>query len=489
MSIQSQVPETPAQIVFASEIKSLLEHPGVSRQMDRASFARYLALEYVPAPDSIFSGIRKVQPGHYLHVRKGQTREICYWSTQNLRPLEPRDEQVCLEEFESVLAGAVRRALVSDVPLGAFLSGGIDSSAVTAFMQAAAPGKVETFSIGFEEASFDESRYSARVAQILGTKHHHAVFSARKMLEIVPRMADYLDEPFADASFFPTLLLAEFTRRHVKVALSGDGGDELFAGYPTYGAHAWAAHFARLPAPLRRAAERLAAKLPVSHRNFSLDFKIKKFLAGASETVPIRRHARWLGAFAPEELRGLTLPGILPVSEAAEIYAPLEAYAAGNPGASELEKLLRCDQRFYLQDDMLVKVDRASMAVSLEARVPLLDHEVVEFAARLPAHYKLRGTVSKYLLKQLMRAKLPGDIVDRPKKGFGIPLAQWFCAELKPLLEEIFSTHHLKQGGLFQPEAVRRLLDEHWQRRADHRKKIYTLLNFELWRRAYRPQL
>ncbi len=474
-------------LCFASEIKALLQHPAVSRQIDYDALNQYLAFEYVPAPLCIFRDIRKVEPGHYLHVNRQGVRQIRYWSPESDEPPAQKSETEYAEELRGLLEQVVRRSLISDVPLGAFLSGGIDSGTLCAWMQKSAPGRIKTFSIGFDDASFDESRFARLTARHLGTEHYEETLSAQTLLERVPKVIDCLDEPLGDASLLPTLLLSEFARRHVTVALSGDGGDELFAGYPTYPAHAWAHRYAQIPKSLQTVLQKMAARIPVSHKNISLDFKIKKFLSAAGEASPAARHYRWLGSFAPEEMPGLLKPEIFSRIRLQNSFAPAEDYYASLSKGEMLEKILFCDQRFYLQDDMLVKVDRASMACSLEVRVPLLEQEIVEFAARLPLFYKLHGSQTKYLLKKIMRDFLPREIISRNKKGFGVPLAKWFCQELRPLLSEIFLSAENAAGSPFNRAAVSQLLEEHWTGRVDRRKKIYTLLNFELWRKKYRP--
>lgn len=470
-------------LIFASEIKGLLAHPKVSRQIDPRAFEQYLALEYVPAPLSMFKEVRKVEPGHYLKMTREELTHHSYWSASPFSiDASKRTERDYAEELRHLLQKTIQRSMISDVPLGAFLSGGLDSSTVCAWMKYKNAGKVKTFSIGFEDTSFDETAFARTASQALGTEHYEERLSARDLLERVPKAIACLDEPLADASIFPTMLLCEFAKRYVTVALSGDGGDELFAGYPTYQAHHWASVFCRLPKALRGQISSLANRLPVSHKNMSLDFKIKKFLSSAAETHPALRNALWLGAFSPAEIQRALVPDIMKTVPQ-NPFAPIESFFDSLSHGSDLEKILLCDQRFYLQDDVLTKVDRASMACSLEVRVPLLEQEIVEFAARLPIQFKLRGGQPKYLLKRVMRNLLPKMIINRQKKGFGVPLGRWFQNELKPLLQETFPDSEQSSSMPFKADEVQRLLKQHWNGQADHRKKIYTLLTFELWRR------
>jgi asparagine synthase (glutamine-hydrolysing) len=473
------------QVAFASEIKALLAHPEISRDLDFEALDQYLTFEYVPAPKSIFRDIRKVLPGEYLRVdSRGGIHSERYWEIDYTREMPDKPEQEQAEALGDLLRRAVRRQLVADVPLGAFLSGGIDSSAICALAAEAVP-KVKTFHIGFEEKSFDESEYAAEVARHLGTDHHVKRFSAGDMLDLVPSVMDYLDEPFGDASFLPCLLLSRFTREHVKVSLSGDGGDELFAGYPTYIAHRVAPYYRYVPRLVRHGVASVIERLPASDDNLTLEFQLKKMMSGLEEKSPARRNYAWLGSFLPGEKRELLSEETNALLDKADALEVAESYFESCRASDPLEKLLHCDRRFYLQDDMLVKIDRATMAASLEGRVPLLDHEVVEFVARLPARLKLRGWTTKYLLKEAMKGLLPPSVLGRKKKGFGIPLAKWFKRELRPLLEEMLEEKRIRRQGLFRHEAVRRLLEEHFSGRKDHRKKLYTLLSFQLWHAKY----
>ena len=465
-------------LLFGSELKSLLEHPRCPRDLDLDALSRYLALEYVPAPYSIFDGIRKLPGGHVLRWRDGQISLEQFWDLE-LRPDEPsRSDEQYVDEFRELFQAAVRRRLVSDVPLGAFLSGGIDSSSVVAMMVDVAPaGTVKTFSVGFDERSFDESLHARRVASHFGTDHHEEVFTAGVMLDTLPSVVDWLDEPFGDASILPTYLLSRFTREHVTVALGGDGSDELLAGYPTFPADRLA-RFYRVPRLLHtNVIVPLADRLPVSTANFSFDFKLKRFLRAAAAPDDVR-HPVWLGSFTPAEQAALltAAPGD-PFEEQRRVLAAA--------GGDRLGKLIYLYAKTYLQDDILVKVDRASMACSLEVRSPFLDVELVEFLSRVPSRLKLRRLETKHLLKRAMGDVLPPGIANRGKKGFGIPVASWFRGELREALQDELSPERIRRQGLFEPTEVKRLVSEHLSGERDHRKALWTLLIFQLWHRRW----
>jgi asparagine synthase (glutamine-hydrolysing) len=476
----------PDQLVFASELKALVEHPAIERTLDLTALSRYLAHEYVPAPLAIFRSIRKLPAGHWLTYTDGRVKVEPYWDVQ-FRREAPVSEAEAIETLREVLDLSVSQHLVSDVPLGVFLSGGIDSSIVAAFAARHFPGRLRTFSIGFEDASFDESAHARRAARALDTLHHEEILGPRAALDLVARLPDLLDEPLGDASLLPTYLLSRFTRRSVTVALSGDGGDELFAGYPTYQAHRLAGALAWVPGWVRRALVRPAVeRLPVSLDNLSLDFRLKRFVEGM-DFGDVERHAVWLGSFTPAEQCLLFTPDTLARMDAPPSYAAFHEILAHAPSAAGLERMLYLDLKGYLGEGVLTKVDRASMACSLEVRVPLLDRRVVELAARLPMRLKLRGLTTKYVLKRALAGILPREILARPKKGFGVPLGRWFRGELAPLLREACAPDVIRRGGLFRPEAVERLLAEHATGRRDHRKKLYTLLAFQLWASRYHP--
>jgi asparagine synthase (glutamine-hydrolysing) len=472
----------PDQIVFASELKAMLAHPAISRELDLDALSAYLAHEWVPAPQSIVRAVRKLPPGHRLVYTGGEAKIEQWWDVRYGDG--PHDEIVAVAHLAAALDLSVRQHLLADVPLGVFLSGGVDSATVAAIACGYTTERIQTFSIGFEDRSFDESAHARAVAAALGTEHHEQIVGPRAALDLVDGLGDLVDEPLGDASILPTYLLSRFARRSVTVALSGDGGDEVFAGYPTYQAHKLARAWQRAPAPLRHAVRAVVERLPVSHDNLSLDFRLKRFVAGAMLDT-VERHATWMGSFGPDDQRGLLTPETLARLSTPPSYAAMHRIAEGVPDSPWLNQVLYLDLKGYLGEGVLQKVDRASMACSLEVRVPLLDRRVVEAAALLPPSMKLKGFRTKHILKKTMRGRVPEAVLRRPKKGFGVPLAKWFRGELAPLLRDVCDAGGLRRGGLFRPDAVQRLVDEHHDGRHDHRKKLYTLLVFLLWSRRH----
>ncbi|HMG20816.1 MAG TPA: asparagine synthase (glutamine-hydrolyzing), partial [Kofleriaceae bacterium] len=475
--------ERPGELVFASTLTALLAHPRVPRAIDDGALAEYLGLEYVVAPRTILRDVCKLPAAHALIASERGCETRRYWQLRvgggpanGAATAGPRGPDGMpagvLDELEARLQLAVRRRLVSDVPLGVFLSGGIDSSLVTAFAARERSG-IRTFSVRFADPSFDESHYARQVAAQLGTEHVEDELSLGEAVKIVETLGDVLDEPIGDGSIVPTTMLSRFVRRHVTVALGGDGGDELFAGYPTYLAH----KVTRALWPVRRLAgfgRRLADRMPVSHANFSLDFKIKKLLLGLDAPADERNY-HWLGAMPQAMVDELLGAGH-------DIYAaPRARYREGRGG--HLDRVLYQDIGLYMCHSVLAKVDRASMAASLEVRAPLLDTAFAEYAAALPIDLKLRGQIGKYALKQLAYRYLPRAIVDRPKKGFGMPIGRWLRDDLRALSHDVLlGSRSLAASGKLQRRTVERLLREHATGAADHRQRLWTLLVLELWR-------
>jgi asparagine synthase (glutamine-hydrolysing) len=385
-----------------------------------------------------------------------------------------------------LLKQSVKRRLISDVPLGVFLSGGIDSSAITAFAQEEAQRKIKTFSIGFEDPSFDESKYARLASKYLETDHHEQTMTPTDLLNLVPNLPDILDEPMADASILPTYLLSKFTRRYVTVALGGDGGDELFAGYPTYIAHKIARPYERFLGNLNPIVSLLGNLLPVSDDNISFDFKVKKFLSGIGYPDGIRNSV-WLGSFSFPELKKVLSPDMNTQFNQARLAEEITCYERGFPLKDKTTLLQYLDLKLYLQDDILVKVDRASMACSLEVRAPFLDHELVEFVMNLPSSLKLRPFTTKYMLKKATKKFLPKEIIQRGKKGFGVPIAKWVKGPLRELFGDLLAHNRIKKEGFFNPDYVTALFHDHLSNKRDNRKQLWTLLVWELWMNRYHP--
>lgn len=478
--------EAAGQLIFGSEMKALLAHPDVARDIDLISLNEYLAFEYVPSPRTIIRDIHRLEPGHILRCDARGPRVQQYWNISLSRseyrpPVNWRDYASNLRE---TLKNAVRQELVSDVPVGVLLSGGIDSSTIAALMVESYPGTVDSFSIGFEDVSFDESRYARIAAKHLGTRHHELVFTGGMVAEMVLTITDFLDEPFGDSSLIPTLLLSRFAREHVKVVLGGDGGDELFAGYPTLVAHRLIEYYERIiPWHIRAyGASKALDSMPVSFNNISLDFRARRFLSGRGVSLQARHH-RWLGSFVDEEQSLLLQDWIKPVLR--DTYAQAYEHARECDARLPLNQVLYDDMKMYLEGDILFKVDRASMAASLEVRVPFLNRDVVDFATELPLELKLHRLTGKYLLKKSVERMLPREIVNRPKKGFNMPVAHWLTGELRDLVLYLLSKVRVTQQGLFNYAYVERLIDEHFSRRRDNRKLLWTLLMFQLWYNKY----
>jgi asparagine synthase (glutamine-hydrolysing) len=463
-------------LLFGSELKALMQHSAFKKEIDPEAVRMYLTYECVPTPFSIFKGVRKVRPGGYVIFSGGEgAREELYWTLPH-EPSRLSFDEARLE-LDGKLADACSSRLVSDVPLGVFLSGGIDSSTVAYYAARASRESLKTFSIRFTDADFDESPYAEMVAKTLGVEHATESFSASRCIELIPDVFSYLDEPLADASALPTYLLSSFAKQHVSVVLGGDGADELFAGYQTFQADRFLRYYAKLPRTLRSLVEPIVRALPVSHKYFSLDFMLKRFIGGVS--VPPRyRHQHWLSGFSESDA-GVLRRDFQTGTRAP--YAHLDQFFDGRPAGEFQNDVLWSYLRTYCMDHVLVKVDRMSMAHALEVRAPFLDHSLVTFVQNLPYDFKFRGLTGKYILKRLMRGRLPRAVVHRRKRGFAIPLGRWLQKELKPLSRELLSRDSLAQSGFFDPSAVETLLAEHEEGYQDHRKKLWTLMAFQLW--------
>jgi asparagine synthase (glutamine-hydrolysing) len=466
-------------LIFASELKAILKHPIVKKDLNYNAINEYLTFDYVPTPNTIFNNIHKLEASQYLIFRDGKiTDKQPYWKVDfTQQNISFTDATATLD---TLLNNAVRDRLMSDVPLGVFLSGGLDSSTVAYYAQKNSKAQINTFSIGFSEKSYDESDYAKLVAKKLGTKHHEEFLSASTSLSLIPNIISKLDEPFADPSIIPTYFLSKFTRKHVTVALGGDGSDELLAGYPTFISDKFLKSFGLLPKSLIRSFSALTNLLPPSDKNISLDFKLTQFFKGFEESRQYV-HTLWLGSFTPALKNKLFTNDALKDIRNGNGLTCIDHYLTDVPDASEFNRLLYSYYRTYLLEDILVKVDRASMYNSLEVRAPFLDVNVVEFLNTLPKEYKIQGFNGKRLLKELMRNKLPNEIIDRSKKGFGIPVSLWLRNELRETMEHYLSEERINSHGIFNYSYIAQLKKEHISLKHNHRKLLWNLLVFEMW--------
>ena len=470
-------------LLFGSEIKAILQHDG-NRDIDLQALHDYLSFNYIPGPRSIFTHIRKLPPGSTLICSQGRVTVHPYWdleypidsSRNGTRPVE----SYC-EELYGLLKETVQQHLLSDVPLGIFLSGGMDSSTLVALMRAVSSQPIRTFSIGFEEQSYNELDEARTVARAFGTEHHELVVKPNA-IELLPELVRYFDEPFADSSAVPVYWVAKLAGEHVKVALSGEGGDEVFAGYDTYAAFRAATLYKHLPLFLSQTLiPSLIKRLPVSHHKVSFDYKAKRFVDGALRP-PADGHFWWKVIFTEDAKRSLYGRQLGSVVDPVTLYR--QAYEQCS-SADPLTKLQHIDLKIYLPDDILVKADRMSMANSLEVRVPFLDHRLVEFAVSIPPALKLRRMTKKYILRRTMARHLPTKIVRGKKRGFNVPIPLWLRHELRDLVYDVLSPRRIKQSGFFEPSAVAALVRDHDEKRADYSRNIWGLLIFMLWYDAY----
>jgi asparagine synthase (glutamine-hydrolysing) len=468
--------EVEGRLYFGSEIKSILCAPGVARELDLDALDHYLSFLYTPRDRSIFKGVHKLPPGHLLVWHDGRHHLERYWEVRADEPFRG-SQQDAAAALRSVLADAVRSHLVSDVPLGAFLSGGVDSSVVVGLMAETAGARVKTFSIGFDEPAFDELEHARRVAAHFGTDHHEFVVQP-DAIRILDDLVGHFDEPFADSSAIPTWYVSEMARQHVTVVLSGDGGDELFGGYDRYVPHPRVVAFDRYgPKALRRAAALAAARLPHGMRG-------KNFLRHVGRDA----QGRYLDAirlFSTDEKPALLSSDVrrqLTGPDPERLLSRHFDRFADLPWASQM---MRFDMETYLPEDVLTKVDRMSMAHSIESRVPLLDNEVIGFASSLPAAFKIKDGRRKHILKEVAATLLPRDVIDRRKQGFGVPIGVWFRGGLRELFADTLLSGRALQRGYFQPSFVRRLVDEHLAATRDHTLRLWQLLVFERWHQQY----
>jgi asparagine synthase (glutamine-hydrolysing) len=495
-------------LIFASEVKAILEHPAVETSIDFHAMRQYLAFDYVPAPLSIYRGIYKLPAAHSLILENGKISIQPYWdlSFKKQQPVPSID--AAAQELRELLADATKIRLTSDRPLGVLLSGGVDSSTVAAFAQRFSTRPVKTFSIGFEEGTFDELRYARRVAKHIGAEHHDDILTIRSAGDLIQDVASWLDEPLGDASILPTFMLSAFVRSEVTVALGGDGGDEIFGGYPWYYAHKLAERYEKIPRFVRQSViEPILTGLPVRRSNMSFDLLAKRFVNSLSSSDLAERHHSFFGSFLPVEQESL-LTRYVKSHNGADVYEGSRkwikiwdhANANGNGSGKDsdyvIERMQFLDIKSFLAENILTKVDRASMAVSLEVRSPFLDHRIAEFSASLPRDYKLNcrtakfalGRTGKFILKKAVEPILPRQVVGRKKQGFTVPVSAWLRDGLNPLIREFLAYDRIKRQGMFDPHYVENLLVEHEMYRRDNSKTLWNLLVFQLWLENFLPR-
>ncbi len=466
------------QLVFGSELKAVMAHPDVPKEIDLTALDQFLTLEYIPTPRTIFKGVRKLPPGHRLVFQNGGLTLEQYWDV--LTRTVFIDEKNSVEQLTELIKDAVRMRLVSDVPLGAFLSGGIDSSTVVACMSKASASPVRTFSIGFEDASYNELPDARHVAAYLRTDHTEEILQPN-IAHLAERLVAHLDEPFADFSIFPTYLVSKLASQSVKVVLSGDGGDELFGGYDTYVAEHMYRYYGWLPANFRRKTMPwLMAQVSPRPKKKGLVNKVKRFVEGGA-LPPKLHHTRWMMFMNRRDKVALYRPTLRAAFDGATSEDLLESHFQKADSLAPLCQQQYVDVKTYLPDDILTKVDRMSMAASLEARVPLLDHRIVEFTLNLPPHLKLRGGKTKVILRKAMADHLPQAVLKKSKQGFSIPLKHWLRGPLKPLMTDLLSVESIRRRGYFEPQCVTDWVSEHLNGRVNHSHRLWALIVFELW--------
>lgn len=466
------------QIYFGSELKCIFAHPEIPRYLSMEGLNCFLSLNYVPGPHTLVDGIVKLMPGHMLEFQRGRC-EVSSYLPQVSAPV-PRTIDEAAEQLDSLMHSAVKEELVSDVPIGIWLSGGLDSSTILHYAAQHFPKRLRTFSITFQGRSFDESAYINEVAAHYGTEHTDFDLNPEADLaSAIEQMAYYSDEPSADAGALPVWFLAQMTRKDATVIMTGEGADELFGGYLTYKADRYSGLARMIPAPVRRLALGCARLLPVSDDKISFEYKLKRFLQG-SLLAPELAHVFWNGTFAEREKSE-----IFRFADSRPLWDILDAM---RPGRS-LQRYLDYDQRYYLPDDILYKVDRMSMAHSLEVRPPFLDPRIVNFAETLPFKFKLKGTTSKYILRHLMRDKLPASVLKRPKVGFDIPVHDWFRGALRPLLMDTLSEEQVTRAGLFHWPVLQNYIEQHMGRRANYGYHLWGLMTLSIWMREWNVSL
>lgn len=473
-------------LIFASEIKALLADPTVPRQLNPQGLANFLAFGHAVAPVTMYQGIQKLLPGHYLIVQEGSITIQEYWDVGDepqALPATGMTEEAYAVQIVTLLSDAVRRQMIADVPVGAFLSGGVDSSSIVALMKQHATGPIKTFSLGFRASSaYNELAAARRVADYLGTEHHELLVEHVDLVATLRTLVYHYDEPFGDSAGFPLYLLSRFAREHVKVVLVGDGGDELFGGYRRYAMDQWSPFYSRLPAFLtQRVAPEVVERLPRLRR-------IKRSFTALPIRDPAQRYAAWLVLFTPELQHELLQPAwatMLAGYDPAWRYPPLYNRLNGITANDHLNRLMYVDLKNWLVDMYMEKTDKATMAGSIEARLPLLDHRLVELAFQIPGHYKIRGMATKRIFKEAVQGLIPPAVLQKPKQGFAVPTDPWFRGDLKAFTFAVLFDERTRRRGYFQMPVIERLWREHRDGRHVWDEHLWLLLNFELWHRIY----
>ncbi|MFZ1702575.1 MAG: asparagine synthase (glutamine-hydrolyzing) [Pyrinomonadaceae bacterium] len=466
-------------LIFGSEFRAVLKHPSVSREVDNEAIDNYLSYLCVPAPQTAFKQIRKLEPGHWLMWKDGKVKTQRYWQPDFSKKIKITENEA-IEETTRILRESTKLRMISEVPLGAFLSGGVDSSTVVALMAQESSTPVKTFSIGFEEEDFSELKYAKRVAQHVGAEYHEFIVRPNA-LDVIPTLVEHYGEPYADSSAIPTYYVAKETRKHVTVALNGDGGDESFAGYERYVAMRIAEAYTRVPSALRKVfVEAPVNFLPTSELKRSRFRDAKRFLQAAN--LPrTERYFRWMSTFNRDAKRDLYTSEFERSIAGQNSSSILDRWFKTANGTGTLDATLLTDQMTYLPNDLLVKVDIASMANSLEARSPFLDHNLIEFAATLPESLKMSGFETKSLLKKVAARLVPKDVIYRRKMGFGVPVGRWFRGEMKDFVRGVLLSEKSLKRGIIKPDVIERYVNQHTSAERDHAFQIWTLLMLELW--------
>ncbi len=466
-------------LIFGSELKTILEEKKLNLELDFEALSQYLAFEFIPFPRTLISGIKKLPPGHFLFAGKEGVKIEKYWNPEDIE-VRTRTEDEAVEELYTLLKDSVRLRLRSDVPFGAFLSGGIDSSSIVALMSELLDGDVRTFSIGFDDKTYNELSYAGQIAGLFKTDHTEQVIEP-SAVDLIENLINYMDDPIGDFSIFPTYLVSRLAREKVKVVLSGDGGDELFGGYDTYLAQKLYQYYSIIPSRVREnVILPFINMLPPTEKKKGLINKAKHFVGGTS--MPDKyAHFRWMVFLRPEENSCIFSDEISGGIDAESAFSFIPEYLNENR-LSGINKSMYLDIKSYLVDNILVKVDRMSMATSLEARVPFLDHRVVEFALSIPHHLKIKNFKTKYILKKMNERSLPDNVINKPKQGFSIPMKNWLKGPVKPMMTDMLSYNRIKEQGIFNPDYIKRLIQEHLENKCNHSHKLWSLILFQLWK-------